>query len=117
LPHRGKSFVATGETGGKKSNCHSLVVSVPLRPVICKHPLVSIPSGDIAVSPDGNTIAYFGHSPVDGSPSICYYHNIDGVNYSFHYVVFPALPGTSPEDFNSLQFIYNSITKNYDLFF
>ena len=57
----------------------------------------SDPAGNIAVSPDGNTIAYFGKAP---SPFIFYFSYIDGLNYSYHSIV---LSGLAIGD-NSLQF-------------
>jgi hypothetical protein len=85
----------------------------------------SSPPGNIAVSPDGSTIAYF--ALYRGLASICYYHNIDGVNYSFNHVTYvipshyPAveesMPHFDPKLFNSLQFIYNATSGLYDLYF
>lgn len=68
--------------------------------------LQSIALGSIVVSPDGNTIAYWGRS--DSVLFICYYHDIDGVYYSFDKV---EISETSI-DYNSLQFI-----NNFDLYF
>lgn len=55
--------------------------------------------GQIAVSPDGNTIAYFG-----SAQTICYY-SFDGVNYYFNNMQYTNWGDTVGD--NSLQFIDN----------
>ena len=74
-------------------------------------------SGNIAVSPDGNTIAYFGLSinHVPGHPFlpptvyVCYYYSTDGENYLFNIV--PSAVGLTAAFGDALQF-----TSNTDLY-
>ena len=61
--------------------------------------------GVIAVSPDGNTIAYTGNS------AVYYYTNIDNVNYTYYEFV-GTLPAGFHPHFNSLQFLTDT-----DLFY
>ncbi len=61
----------------------------------------SDPTGQIAVSPDGNTIAYFGKLP---DLYLCYYTNIDGVDFSFNRNENAIITVGD----NSLQFISNT---------
>ena len=57
--------------------------------------------GQIAVSPDGNTIAYF--TGLSHDELICYYSYIDGVNYAFNNM--PVPDTWEVEGTGTLQFI------------
>ena len=65
----------------------------------------SDPNGYIAVSPDGNTIAYIGVQNSSGllQKVICYFTNIDDVAYSFQKMAGFAVPGIA-SILTSLQF-------------
>ena len=67
----------------------------------------SLPDGNIAVSPDGNTIAYFGNVIGPATGFVFYYTNIDNINYTYHSMLVSGLSTGN----NSLQF-----TSNTDLY-
>jgi len=64
------------------------------------------PLGLIAVSPDGNTIAYVGATqasfrpPAPPTSSICYYSNIDDWNFTYH-----EMPGFIVFGINTINFL------------